>query len=197
MPHDPPSSASYVVSPKPLGVRYLLYCDEIGRIYMEDESQRFFKLDEKRTSHQIPYDTILDGVVARKVVRDGAGAQNCNGEARGQLAFFIMDTTYVKEHELTQRPSLEYRISVVKVKMYSSVNRFLNNIVISKTMVFSFRNKLWIPVSTPSALMVDVFWNWILPSMSPYPKWTNTRPMVSKRASDIPSAHSFTNRAQR
>ncbi len=83
---------------------------------MEDESQCFFKLDEKRTSHQIPFDTILDGVVARKVVRDG-GAQSCNGEARGQLAFFIMDTTCVKEHELTQRPSLEYRISFVKVKI--------------------------------------------------------------------------------
>lgn len=91
----------YVVAPKPLGVRYLLWADVKGQIFMLNEGYHLFKIDEDRSRQlKIPTDTVLDGVVVRKRTRDGA--------VQGKLTFVIIDATnvdglYVREKTFQER----------------------------------------------------------------------------------------------
>ena len=102
-----------VVAPKPLGIRYLLYVDPEGKMYMENETQHIFVVDPDFAPRLIPKDTVLDGIVVRKIVRDGA-AQSRSAEAKGKLSFVIMDATRVNGLDLTQK-NIKDRISVVQV----------------------------------------------------------------------------------
>ncbi len=112
-----PFNEPYVMSPKPLGVRYLLYADKHGDMFMENENQHIFKLDRGRTPQLIPKETVLDGVVARKLERDG-GALNNSGEAQGKLTFVIMDATLVGSEDVAMMP-LENRMKCVQVMIQS------------------------------------------------------------------------------
>jgi len=103
----------YLVSPRPQGDRYLLYTDGHGRMFLEDRVQRILKVDQDRTP-QIPKNTVLIGIVTRKIIRN-ENAQNSNSEANdGKLTFVIMDATRVNGVDLTQKNVTE-RISTIQV----------------------------------------------------------------------------------
>ena len=82
-------------------------------MYMENETQHIFVVDPDFAPRLIPKDTVLDGIVVRKIVRDGA-AQSRSAEAKGKLSFVIMDATRVNGLDLTQK-NIKDRISVVQV----------------------------------------------------------------------------------
>ena len=67
------------------------------------------------TPRLTPKDTVLDGVVTRKIVRDGA-IQKGN-----KLTFVIMDSTRVKGINLTDK-GIQERISTVQVRSVNSIN---------------------------------------------------------------------------
>ena len=122
-----------VVAPKPQGLRYLLYVDPKGNMYMENESQHLFVVDPDFAPQLIPKDTVLDGIVVRKIVRDGAAQIDNNQEAKGGLSFFVMDATRVNGVDLTEK-NIQERISVVQVERSSSLfsfNQNLNDIIFS------------------------------------------------------------------
>jgi len=99
----------YVVAPKPLGVRHLLYANPQSRMFMQNGGKKIFELDPNCVPQLIPADTILDGVVVRKlIVRDG------NQEAKGRLTFVIMNAYRCNEENLKKKSMLE-RISIVQV----------------------------------------------------------------------------------
>ena len=88
--HQKDKKKPHVVAPKPLGVRYWLYVDPQGSTFMQSSRKHAFQLNLKRAPQLIPNDTILDGIVVRKLVRDGIDP-NSNQEAKGRLTFVIMD----------------------------------------------------------------------------------------------------------
>ena len=100
----------FVVAPKPLGIRYLLYVDSDGVMFMQNNTRHIFKVDQDLAPQFIPNDTILDGIVVKKLVR-GEGS---NDEGDGKLSFVIMDATRFDGEQLTQKSILE-RISAVQV----------------------------------------------------------------------------------
>ena len=99
-----------VVAPKPVGIRYLLFVNSEGIIFMENNTQHVFKVDPD-LAPKLPKDTILDGIVVKKLVR-GEGS-NGNGDD-GKLSYVIMDATRVDGVQLTQK-SIQERISAVEV----------------------------------------------------------------------------------
>jgi len=108
---------TYAFAPKPLGTRYLLYSDKRGNMFMENEAQQIFELNEDRAPKLIPEKTVLDGILTRKCARGGNERSN-NGEAQGRLTFVIMDATLVRESEVF-RFELEERMQHVKVMIFS------------------------------------------------------------------------------
>ena len=100
----------FVVAPKPLGIRYLLYVDSDGVMFMQNNTQHIFKVDQDLAPRLIPNDTILDGIVVKKLVR----GESSNDEGNGKLSFVIMDATRFDGEQLTQKSILE-RISAVQV----------------------------------------------------------------------------------
>jgi len=103
----------FVVTPVPLGIRYLLYVDHEGRTFMENSTQQIFQFAKSRLFQHFPTETVLDGIVVRKMVR-GDAAQNVNQNPDGKLTFLIMDATRVKGVDVTQK-SIQERISIVQV----------------------------------------------------------------------------------
>ena len=71
------SSESYVVTPIPDGIRYLLYINSAGQICMENISQHFFKLNPGwadkflSSDKHVLTDTVLDGYLVRNLKQDG------------------------------------------------------------------------------------------------------------------------------
>jgi len=98
----------FVVSPTPVGTRFLLYIDQKGRIFMENMAQHIFKVDQDKAPWMTSTDTVLDGIVTRMVIRDGS-IQN-----KGKLTFVIMDVTRVNGVDLTKKGILE-RMSAAQV----------------------------------------------------------------------------------
>ncbi len=109
----------YVVSPKPEGVRCLLYIDAKGEMFLQNKKLNIFQLDRNRAPQLMPVDTVLDGIVVRKILRD----EN-NREAAGKLTFLIIDAIRCKGVDLTQQ-NIQERIS--KVQVYRITNVFLSN----------------------------------------------------------------------
>ncbi len=70
---------------------------------------------QDRAPQRIPNDTILFGMIVRKVLRDEA-TLNSNPEAKGKLMFVILDATRVSGADLTEK-SLLARICAVQVKL--------------------------------------------------------------------------------
>ena len=104
------TAGPFVVSPKPLGIRALLYVNPDGMIFFENNTQHVFKVDPD-LSPKLPKDTILDGIIVKKLVR-GEGSNDGNGD--GKLSFVIMDATRVDGVQLSQK-SIQERISAVEV----------------------------------------------------------------------------------
>ena len=107
----------YVVTPKPVGIRFLLYIDSEGSMFMENMTQHIFKLDEDHAPQLTVKDTVLDGLVVRKIRPDGLA--NCEAneeveEAKGMLTFVIMDATRCSGVDLTGR-NIQERISFIRV----------------------------------------------------------------------------------
>lgn len=98
---------AHVIVPKPLGKRYLLFAHPDGKMYFENEKGEIFVLDQDRTPQLISINTVLDGIVVRKIVRDGTATE-------GKLTFVIMDATCVNGVDLTKK-SFEERSLVIKV----------------------------------------------------------------------------------
>jgi len=108
-----PGADVYVVSPKPLGTRCLLWANLNGQIFLENEDTQLFKIDEALTGQlMIRKDTILDCVAVRKIVRDGTAQSN--EEANGMLTFVIMDAIRVYGRHVKDK-TLQERISIVQV----------------------------------------------------------------------------------
>ncbi len=78
---------------------------------MENRAQYIFKVAKDGAPRLIPKDTVLDGVVTRKTVRDGA-------IQKGKLTFVIMDSTRVKGINLTDK-GIQERIATVQVRSRS------------------------------------------------------------------------------
>jgi len=109
---DELNAEPYIVSPKPEGVRCLLYIDTKGEIFIENKKLNIFQLDRNRAPQLMPVDTVLDGIVVRKILRD----EN-NQEAVGKFTFFIIDAIRCKGVDLTQK-NIQERISQVQVLYY-------------------------------------------------------------------------------
>lgn len=102
---------SFVFSPKPLGIRYLFYFDKEGRSFLMNSTQHIFKVAKSCAFRVIPPETVLDGIVVRKIVR----SERSNQEAsNGKLTFVIMDATRINGVDLTQK-SIQERMSIVQV----------------------------------------------------------------------------------
>ena len=78
-------------------------------MFMENHTRNIFKLDQEFTPKLSVKDTLLDGIVVRKIVT-GEG----NQEAKGKLTFLIMDAIRCHGVDLT-RKSIQERISIVQV----------------------------------------------------------------------------------
>ena len=110
--HKLKTDGPFVVAPKPVGIRYLLYVDSDGMMFMQNNTQHVFKIDQGLIAPKlIPKDTILDGIVVKKLVRGKSSNRNGDGT---KLNFVIMDATRVDGVQLTQKTILE-RISAVQV----------------------------------------------------------------------------------
>ncbi len=104
-------SKPYVVSPKPKGLRYLLYIDPEGNIFLQNNHnqhrQNIFALDKERrpkVSVNVK-DTLLDGYMTRRILLDGSF---------GKLTFVIMDAIRCNGEDLTQK-GVQERIVTVRV----------------------------------------------------------------------------------
>ncbi len=78
-------------------------------MFMENHTRNIFKLDQEFAPKLSVKDTLLDGIVVRKIVT-GEG----NQEAKGELTFLIMDAIRCDGVDLT-RKSIQERISIVQV----------------------------------------------------------------------------------
>lgn len=103
-------TAPYVMVPKPVGPRFLLYVDSSGSIYLENMTQHIFRVDEDHAikMHSVT-DTILDGIITRE-----KSSKNCDAESAGRPTFFIQDAIRCNGRDLTGLNILE-RIAVIKV----------------------------------------------------------------------------------
>ena len=106
-------TSPYVASPKPAGIRYMLYIDADGDMLMENMSQHFFRLNEDRSIYLTVRDTVLDGIVVHRNVSDSECTTD-GSETIGKLTFVIMDAIRCNGVDLTGRNILE-RIAFVKV----------------------------------------------------------------------------------
>ena len=107
---------SYVVRAKAHGPRFLLYVDELGALYMENQTQQVFRIDHERAL-QLPNvtDTVLDGILA-EVKRTGERQKSkAKRVDRKQFVFFVHDAILVGGVDITQRGILE-RIACVQVE---------------------------------------------------------------------------------
>ena len=78
----------------------------------KNNTQHVFKIDQGLIAPKlIPKDTILDGIVVKKLVRGKSSNRNGDGT---KLNFVIMDATRVDGVRLTQKSILD-RISAVQV----------------------------------------------------------------------------------
>lgn len=104
------------VAPKPLGVRYLLYVDPEGRMFLENKTQHIFIVDQHRAPQQIPRDSVFDGIIVKKITRGGAADEvaSNNTAGDGKLTFVVMDATRINGMDLTRKSILE-RISTARV----------------------------------------------------------------------------------
>lgn len=112
----------YVVSPKPFGMRYLLYVDTEGKMFLQNNSRRLttptmFQLDQDRSPQLMPFDTDLDGFLVRKIVRDEADENN-HDWTKGKRTFVIMDAIRCKGVDLTQK-IIQERIGAIQVMFLS------------------------------------------------------------------------------
>jgi hypothetical protein len=90
--------SSYVVAPKPTGPRFFLYIDPSGDIFLENNTQHIFRVDEDhainiQSSNGEPItDTILDGIITREKINDaGSKYDDQENGHPGKLTFVIQD----------------------------------------------------------------------------------------------------------
>jgi hypothetical protein len=111
-------SENYVVRAKPQGPRYLLYIDEDGDIYMENNAQQIFRIDEEfvirfpSTIGGYVKDTVLDGILAE--LKDFNEA-----DEKKRFVFIIHDATRVNGVDITRKGILE-RMTFVKEEVMSN-----------------------------------------------------------------------------
>ena len=92
------ASKPYVMGPKPSGPRFLLYIDPSGDIFLENNTQHIFRVDEDhainiQSSNGEPItDTILDGIITREKINDaGSKYDDQENGHPGKLTFVIQD----------------------------------------------------------------------------------------------------------
>ena len=113
------SFAPYVVTPKPDGTLYLLYVDSVGDVYLENQTQNFFKMSENRTvqllssDRQVLKDTLLDGYFVRRICSTGSEGP----DQLGRLTFIIQDAIRCNGTDLTKRGILQ-RIDTIEVILF-------------------------------------------------------------------------------
>lgn len=118
-------SQSYVMAPKPVGPRFLLYIDSSGRIFLENMTQHFFLVDEDHAVNMRSYDgrsitdTLLDGIITKEKSLESTETDTTNG----QLTYVIQDAIRCNGKDLTGLGILQ-RIAYVKVEMRMIVSGF-------------------------------------------------------------------------
>ena len=84
-------------------------------MFLENRANHIFKVDHYCAPQLIPKNTVLDGIVTRKILRDGAIQNN----HKGKLTFFIMDATRCSGIDFIQK-SIRQRISTIQVNPVGS-----------------------------------------------------------------------------
>jgi hypothetical protein len=101
----------YVVTTRPPGPRYLLYIDQCGDIYLENNSQQIFQIDEEHTVHfpgkhcRPLTDTVLDGIITRR---------KCSDDSSSEFVFVIQDSFRCNGEDLVTQ-GIEERLACVQV----------------------------------------------------------------------------------
>ena len=101
----------YVVATRPVGPRYLRYIDQCGDIYLENNSQQIFQIDEKHTVHfpgkhrQPLTDTVLDGIITERKRSD---------DSSSEFVFVIQDSFRCCGEDLVTQ-GIEERLACVQV----------------------------------------------------------------------------------
>ena len=114
-----------IVAPKPEGTRYLLYVDSYGDIYLENQTQNFFRVSQDREIQLLLPDTVLDGYFVHPIaaVSDDEAEEEAAahpGENQGRLTFLIQDATRCNGVDLSGLGIVK-RIAFIKVH-YNSLN---------------------------------------------------------------------------
>ena len=111
-------SKHYVVAPKPNGVRYLLYIDSFGQIFLENSAANLFSINQDRlvqlllSNGQVLIDTVLDGYLVREC------DHNLPQENKGsRLVFVITDAIRCNGIKL-------YNLGIVERMSYIYVSSF-------------------------------------------------------------------------
>ena len=110
---------SYYVAPRPHGERFMLYIDEYGEFFLENNSRHVFQLERERALRLLSLngsactDTVLDGVLTR--ARSNTTKEGDASVKRNQkLTFVIIDATRYNGRDLTKMAIVD-RLSLIKV----------------------------------------------------------------------------------
>ena len=106
----------YVLAPKPIGLRFLLYVDCNGTVFLENIAQHVFRVDKNHTIEMASSDggpitdTVLDGIFTRKKLN----SEDKESKTEGELTFVVQDAIRCNGKDLTSFDILE-RIAFVNV----------------------------------------------------------------------------------
>jgi len=101
----------YVVAATGTGPRYLLYIDQDGDIYLENNRQQIFQIDKEHTVHflgkhrQLLTDTVLDGIITKRKRSD---------DSSSGFVFVIQDSFRCNGKDLVKQ-GIEERLACVQV----------------------------------------------------------------------------------
>lgn len=116
----------YVMGPRPVGPRFLLYVDPSGTVFLENMTQNIFLVDDRFEVKMFSCDgrpitdVVLDGIVTR-TKPNNVSAFSGDPEAAGQLTFVIIDAIRCSGRDLTTFNILQ-RLSIVKVISFFKVS---------------------------------------------------------------------------
>lgn len=107
-------TSPYVVRLKPEGPRYLLYADNEGNVYMENNARNLFEFDEDHALQIVDYrgqpmkNTLLDGIVTLPVSPYDSSKENCDSPQENsdptkencRITFLVHDAIHCNGRDL-------------------------------------------------------------------------------------------------
>ncbi len=114
------SSEPYVVAPKPVGPRCLLFIDFSGRVFIENMTQHIFRMEDRYAfemfNNRTIADTVLDGIFSQE-----------RSSTTGKWTYWVQDAIRCSGEDLTGYGILK-RMAVVKVNKKILLLWHLNSI---------------------------------------------------------------------